>query len=238
MSKGGHAFKSSSDPRELPAYAISEAGHYLHLPRATLRSWVCGRHYPTRSGRGFFKPVITLPEKDPPVLSFLNLVEAHVLGAIRRQHNVPLPSVRKALKYVTGAFPSRHPLADQNFATDGLSLFVEKFGQLINASREGQLAMREVLEAHLRRIERDTAGAPLRLYPFTRMTGSDEPKTVVIDPFVSFGLPVLVGTSIPTSVVAERYKAGETIESLASDYDRPPLQIEEAIRCEFELRAA
>jgi uncharacterized protein (DUF433 family) len=238
MSKGGIAFETKSDPRELASYTLSEAAHYLRLPRATLRSWVLGRHYPTQSGKGFFRPVIIPAENEPTILSFINLVEAHVLGAIRRQHKVPLPAVRKALRYVTQQFPSRHPLADQSFETDGLNLFVEKFGQLINVSSEGQLAIREVLEAHLRRIERDPSGAPLRLYLFTRMAGSDEPKSVVIDPFVSFGRPVLAGTSVPTSAVAERYKAGETIESLSNDYDCPPLQIEEAIRCEFELRAA
>ncbi len=151
---------------------------------------------------------------------------------------MPLPAVRKALQYVTRQFPSRHPLADQKFETDGLCLFVEKFGQLINASSEGQLAMKNVLEAHLHRVDWDPSGAPLRLYLFTRTAASDEPKTVVIDPLVSFGRPVLVGTSIPTSAVAERYKAGETMESLSNDYDCPRLQIEEAIRCEFELPAA
>ncbi|HXL14913.1 MAG TPA: DUF433 domain-containing protein [Methylomirabilota bacterium] len=238
MSKGGTAFEKKTDPRELAAYSIAEVAHYLRMPAATLRYWVLGREHATSTGKGFYKPVITPAEHDPPILSFVNLVEVHVLGAIRRQHKVPLPEVRKALNYVTRHFPSRHPLADQAFVTDGLSLFVEKFGQLINVSREGQLAMREVLEAHLRRIERDPEGAPRRLYLFTRMAKADEPKTVVVDPFISFGRPILVGTSIPTMAVAERYKAGETIESLASDYDCPSIQIEEAIRCEFELRAA
>jgi uncharacterized protein (DUF433 family) len=60
----------------------------------------------------------------------------------------------------------------------------------------------------------------------------------VIDPYVSFGRPVLVGTGIATSVVAERYKAGESIEQLSTDYGRKRLEIEEAIRCELELEAA
>ena len=60
----------------------------------------------------------------------------------------------------------------------------------------------------------------------------------MIDPAVSFGRPVLVGTSIATTVVAERYQAGESIEDLASDYARPPAEIQEAIRCEFRSQAA
>jgi uncharacterized protein (DUF433 family) len=98
--------------------------------------------------------------------------------------------------------------------------------------------MRELLEAHLRRIERDERGLAVRLFPFTRRRELDEPRVVVIDPRVSFGRPVLVGTGIPTSVIADRYKAGESMDQLADDYGRPRLEIEEAIRCELEVQAA
>jgi hypothetical protein len=73
----------SDDLRELPAYSIAEAAHYLRIPIATLRSWVRGRHYPTEAGEKFFKPVIDLPDPNLASLSFVNLVEAHVLDAIR-----------------------------------------------------------------------------------------------------------------------------------------------------------
>ena len=226
------------DPRELPTYSIPEAAHYLRIPRATLRSWVVGRYYPTESGNKFFEPIITLPDKDRISLSFINLIEAHVLDAIRRKHNVPLHKVRKALAYLQTQFPSNHPLADQRFETNGSDLFIEKLGQLINISQAGQLAMRALMEAHLRRIERDPDGSAVRLYPFTRKRQSDEPKFVVIDPLISFGKPVLAGTGIPTAVIAERYKAGESIDELASDYGRQRPEIEEAIRCELEVEAA
>jgi uncharacterized protein (DUF433 family) len=171
-------------------------------------------------------------------LSFINLIEVHVLDAIRREHSVPLDKIRIAIDYLREEFGSEHPLAEESFATDGLDLFVPKYGQLINVSRAGQLVIRNLLEAHLRRIERDAKGVALRLYPFTRKRSPEEPRAVVIDPYVSFGRPVLVGTGIATSVVAERYKAGESIEQLCSDYGRKRLEIEEAIRCELELEAA
>lgn len=236
--KGDSKFYSGQDPRELPTYSLPEAAHYLRIPRATLRSWVVGRPYPTQAGTRFFKPLIRLPDKHKRLLSFMNTVEAHVLDAIRREHEIPLGKVRRALDYLRRKFPSRHPLADQEFETDGMNLFIERYGELINISADGQLALRKLLEAHLRRIERDKAGLALRLFPFTRKRQAEEPKVVVIDPFVSFGRPVLVGTGIATAVIAERYKAGESIEDLAQDYDRQRIEIEEAIRCELELQAA
>jgi uncharacterized protein (DUF433 family) len=175
---------------------------------------------------------------NPPVLSFLNLVEVHVLDAIRREHQIPLDKVRIAIDYLRNQIGSRHPLADHRFETDGLDLFVQEWGRLINVTRSGQMAMREVLQAHLQRIERDPSGLAIRLYPFTRKRQLDEPKLIAIDPRISFGKPVLSGTGIPTGILAERYKAGESMEQLARDYARPRLEIEEAIRCELHLEAA
>ena len=40
------------DVRELPAYGIAEAAHYLLVPRATLRSWVVGMSYGIRGRTG------------------------------------------------------------------------------------------------------------------------------------------------------------------------------------------
>jgi len=224
--------------REMPAYGIVEAAHYLGIPKATLRSWVMGRYYPTGRGKRFFRPIIELADKDQRLLSFENLVEAHVLDAIRRAHGVAFWRVRKAVDYVKNKLGSKHPLAEQKFVTDGVDLFVEAFGQLVNISREGQLAIKNLIETYLRRVERDQIGAPIRLYPFTRERKPDEPRIIVIDPAISFGRPALVGTGIATTIIAQRYKAGESIEELANDYGRSRSDIEEAIRCELWLDAA
>jgi len=222
----------------MPVYSVPEASHYLLAPTATVRSWVLGRSYPTKTGCKFFKPVIAVPDTTRRSLSFINLVEVHVLDALRRDHQVPLDKIRDALDYLRKEFGSEHPLAEERFTTDGLDLFVQKYGQLINASRVGQLGMKELLETYLKRVERDAKGVALRLYPFTRKRASEEPRSVVIDPFVSFGKPVLAGTGISTAIVAERYKAGESVGQLSADYGRSDLDIEEAIRCELELEAA
>jgi uncharacterized protein (DUF433 family) len=146
--------------------------------------------------------------------------------------------VRKATDYLKKQLGSEHPLAEQRFVTDKVDLFVEMFGRLVNISQEGQLAMKDLIESHLRRVERDTSGLPVRLYPFTRERKPEEPRIIVIDPNMSFGRPALAGTGIATAIIAQRYKAGESIEELAEDYGRSKSDIEEAIRCELWLDAA
>ena len=118
-----------------------------------------------------------------------------------------------------------------------MDLFISRFGTLISASQAGQVAMRDLLAGHLRRVEHDPSGLAIRLYPFTRKRGLDEPKNIVIDPYLAFGRPAVVGTGIATNIVAERYKAGESIDELAEDYGCERPQIEEAVRCELALAA-
>lgn len=188
-----------------------------------------GREYPTTSGPRTFEPVILVADPAERLLSFRNLVEVHVLSAIRRKHQVRLQEVRGAVEYLRKHFQSQHPLADQEMKTDGINLFIEQYGKLVNVSREGQLAMREVLSDHLDRIERDPKGIAIRLYPFS---GRPERRTVAIDPRVKYGRPCIIGTGIPTDIIAGRFTSGDSIKEIADDYGRPSEDIEEAIRFE------
>src|SRR6266849_5611723 len=110
----------ADDPRLSPAYSMTEAAHYLRMPGGTLRSWVVGRWYPVAGQSKRSRPLIHLHDPQKQYLSFINLVEAHVLAAIRRRHGVKLPKVRTALDYVQRQFRIERPLVDQAFQTDGL----------------------------------------------------------------------------------------------------------------------
>ena len=110
-------------------------------------------------------------------------------------------------------------------------------GQLINLSQSGQAAIRELIAGALKRIERDPGGVPIKLCPFTRHSIRNAPATVLIDPALAGGRPVIAGTGLATQIIAERYKLGESISALADDYERPSMEIEEAIRCELEAAA-
>jgi uncharacterized protein (DUF433 family) len=97
------------------------------------------------------------------------------------------------------------------------------------------MAMREIMAAYLKRIERDREGVPIRLFPFTRDRYAESPKIISIDPKIRFGKPCISGTRIPTSIISERYQAGDSIELLANDYGRNGEEIEEAIRYEGRI---
>jgi uncharacterized protein (DUF433 family) len=219
------------DPREIPAYTAGEAAHYLGVPKSTMRSWFAGQ-------RGF-RAVIRPADPRALGLSFTNLVEAYVLTAIRRKHNVALPTIRRGLEYLVRKLGAKRPLLEQQFATNGVDLFVDHLGQVINISKDGQLEMADLIRAYLERIDRDAKGLPVKLYPFMRSQAPrEQPRSVVIDPRVSFGRPVIAGTGIPTAVLAEQFKAGDPVPVLAKEYGAEEEAVWDAIRCELGREAA
>ncbi|MGB7934546.1 MAG: DUF433 domain-containing protein [Gammaproteobacteria bacterium] len=207
----------------MPAYTVPGSAHYPGLPVSTVRYW--------SAGRDSYKALITAAEKHPVILSFLNLVELHLLAAIRREHDVSMPNVRRAIDYLKKSYNTNHPLLAKELETDGLDIFIRHYRQLITISKDGQTAMRHVMEAALKRIERDN-NIPVKLYPFTRAHIENAPALIMIDPAISGGRPVIAGTGLATEIIAERLKAGESIHELAYDYGRTEAEIEEAIRCE------
>ena len=219
------------DPRDQPSYTLKEAALYVALPASTVRAWTMGQLYPTsKEGRKLAPPLLVPARKAPPVLSFWNLVEIYVLASIRREHAVSMPRVRKALSFVETRLNVRRPLISEQFFTDGVDLFVERYSKLMSASADGQLAVRDLLFGALKRIDRDPKGLATRVFPWIDSTS--EPRSVEIDPARAFGRLVVAGTGIPTESIAERFRAGDSIGDLAADFRLTQEQIESALRWE------
>ncbi|WP_353932733.1 DUF433 domain-containing protein [Okeanomitos corallinicola TIOX110] len=222
------------DPRDIPAYSISDAAKYLRIPAGTIRSWIA----PISNGSQFSKKLILTQDIKPKLLSFINLVEIHVLRAIRKHHQMQRDKVRIALDEIEDQLQLSHFLAREQFRSHGVDLFIEKYSSLINnASEYWRTDLKNAFNTHFQRIEFDKNGLAIKLFPFTCSQEEDNPRIVVIDPRIAFGRLVIAETGIPTTVLAERLKAGESIEDLAFDYNCDRLKIEEAIRCELPVVA-
>ena len=235
------ALYGGRDPRDMASYTTGEAARYLRMPLRTVQNWSFG------FGSYADKPLIRVADAKTHRLSFWNVAELHVLGALRRYHQISPMTLRRMIQYLERSFKSPHPLLTEKMLTDGISVFVEQTTGLVNASKDGQMAMRQLIEAHLQRIEQDVDGLAVRLFPFVRRSAEtsspaallmQEPKVISLDPRVRFGRPVIAGTSIPTAEIAERFRAGDSFAALADEYGRPEAEIEEAIRCELTLDSA
>lgn len=237
------AVDNPQDQRLRPVYTIPEAASYLRIPINTLYSWTLGR---PKRGSGLYEPVLQFVDQRTHRLSFYDLVEAHILRAAVDK-NVPLQHLRKGLSYLRTQHPDNpRPLLTYDFFTDGKYLLVggmlgprsKDREALISASGHGQLVMTEVIGEHLKKlltgfdeyfklVGRDKREKlPNTLFP------KDGGKVVSITSGVFSGRPVIEGTRIPTSIIAQRHAAGENIRALAKDYRLPKEKIEAAIKYE------
>ena len=212
--------------REVAAYSVAQAAHYLRLPAATLRSWAIGRDYSTTDGKVTFSPLIRPASTNPTMLSFSNLIEAHVLRSLRTEHGVSVKALRRALEFAEQRLGIDRLLLREELRAEGGRVFIDRYGELIDLSASGQLAMRKLLEAHLKRVEWDVDRFPMRLYPFVSGAAPNDERPIAIDPLIAFGRPVLLRRSISTAAIAERIDAGESVTDLAADYEVGPADIE------------
>ena len=223
--------RKAGDIREFPRYSISEAAFYVRVPASTLHAWTKGQDYHLASGhRRIFKPLIDLADPRNGLLSFYNLVEAHILRFTTEERNLPLKSVRKALDFVQEAFPGPHPLLTHDFETSGKELFVTALGTTLNATAHGQSVMRDILSQYLKLIPRDASGLPIRVFPINS-------KRLAIDPYFSSGKPIVRDRGITASVLWGRYKSGEDFAQIGNDYGISPSEVKEAIE-EYEWKVA
>jgi uncharacterized protein (DUF433 family) len=230
------ATSAPRDRRDEPDYPLPEASRWLGIAPARLRSWLVGRPDPSRPGERLVDPLLTPALTEPLTLSFWNLVECSVLAAIRDEHGASLREVRTALRTVTREIGQQRPLIEQDFSTDGVDLFVRRYGSLVSASEQDQTVLREVLDASLRRIERDSAGLARRL--FLWLEEPTEPRILAVDPAIAFGRPIVIGTRVPAEVLFERFRAGDSIRHLADEYAVAPDLIEDLLRKWFAPAAA
>ena len=157
----------------MPAYTKAEASRYLGIPHRTLHDWVSGRSDP--SGRP--RPLVSITEPSEHLLSFENMLELHVLAALRHVHGVRMRVIRNALDYLQIRFGVARPLIDEQMHTDGKTILVHRLGQLIDAGQHGQTSMLELLDVHLDRIERNPSGIATRLFLFTRKSPQDRARS-------------------------------------------------------------
>lgn len=222
MRQHGHIY-GGEDPRAIPAYTTREAAFCLGIAYSRVRDW-------KRGHSGFARVLTANGEKQ---LSFFNLIEAWVLFDLRRRR-FSLQELRRAIGYLGKSFPDvDFPLAQVDLYVSNEQLYAEHGKKLLNLTKEGQYGLTEVLRDFLMRVDKTPTEGIVRLYPFTTTRRDPQAsRTVVIDPRVAFGRPVIAGTGMPTAVIAERFRAGEPISAIAEDTDLEAKEIEEALRYE------
>ena len=200
-----------------PILTARETARYLRRHESTLDRWLATDdplvHSVTPERRGW------------PRVPFVGVIDAYVLRALR-ELRMPMRDIRAAAAIVREEFDDPYALARQRIATDGVAVFVRLADeQLVHAS-SGQLAIREVLEEHLRYIEWDSEGGAQRL----RLKQFPDSADVIIDPRFGWGSPVLGRSKVRVTDLVELWRAGEPIAGVEEEYDLDVNIVEDVLR--------
>ena len=205
-----------------PTYSITQASKIAGTHPINVRRWLYGSDYV----HTYMKPVFGKRE-EVPTLSFIQLAEIIVVSRFR-QRRVKLSTLRDAHKYARELLRIEYPFAHMNLKTDGanvLANFEEEHpkASLMAMNKRGQLTLpQEVIQA-LELFEYEAEFAA-RWFPAGRHV------PIVIDPRYSAGQPSIPDRRLPVDIIYNRWKGGETIRYIASDYSLPKNVVEEALR--------
>jgi uncharacterized protein (DUF433 family) len=190
--------------------------------------------YTRKSGaKGFFKPVIERPDAHDTRLSFHNLIEAHVLRALRQAPDVvQLGKIREAIRQAQEEHHIERLLIDPKLRVSGGELLLDYYLRLVELSKARQYAMRSILKQYLGRVEIDEGLRHASFFPIPKNPLHSAERLVMVSPFVSFGSPVIGRIGVSTQAVAERFDAGEDAPTIIRDYDLTEHEFDEALSYE------
>jgi uncharacterized protein (DUF433 family) len=216
-------------------YTITRAATLLRVPPRTLEWWLEGGV----RGDHEYPPVLRAEPTGSKMLTWGEFVEASYLREYRREHNVPLPHLRRFIDLLRERQGVPYPLAHSKpFVGEGRQLVLALQDEvklptslLLFVMISGQIVLLPPADAFLSKVEfsQDAMQWAERLHP----NGKRSP--VVFDPAYSFGEPTVHG--IRTDVLTELVEAGEAMDDVADQYGLTLADLKAAISYEFSAAA-
>lgn len=212
-----------------PTYGMAQVDWVLRLHPGTARRWIDGYE---RLGKSY-PPIVRLEQTGDDIVTWGEFTEARLLSEFR-DAGIPIQRMRPAVEGLRETFDQKHPLAHAlpYLEERGRELVLkvqkevglEKQLQLV-VVRNGQLALTTQTDQFVRSVDFGDHGVVQRMHPLPDL------KLVWLDPLRQFGEPVV--RSVPTAVIAEQARAGDTPARIAHLYDLSDEEVWQAIRYEL-----
>jgi uncharacterized protein (DUF433 family) len=211
-----------------PIYGMAQVDRLLGLRSGTARRWIDGYR---RRGR-VYPPVVRLDSTGDEIVTWGEFVETRLLSEYRSA-GVPLIRMRPAIERLRERFHPRYPLAHARPFVAGRELVLQV---------QDEVGLDRELRLVVIRNEQVVLAPPAKLFFESAQFGGAEEVVerlnpvagitdVVVDPLRQFGEPVV--RSVPTEVIAEQVRAGDSLDTIGSLYELAREQVEAAVR--FEL---
>lgn len=221
-------------------YPLHQAARLVGAEPRSLRRWLQGYMRKNKGQHVRSEPLWTtqFTGQDLPgdVIGFRDLLELRMVAAFV-EHGVDLKVIRATIQAATQYFGNDYPLTNRQFRTDGKRIFLqaveaasgdEKIVDVVHR----QFVFSDIVSPSLYAgIEYDEESA-VRWFPLGKR------KTIVLDPALQFGTPIIASAGIPTDTIYASFLAeGRNRDMVARVFDIPPKMVTEAIEFEESLAA-
>jgi len=212
--------------RTSPTYTVAQAAKLASTSSATVRRWLYGYE----SERARMRPVFGTKKKTKEAsveISFLQLAEIVVVSRFRHRH-VKLERLRRAHRYARDSLHIDYPFAWLKLKTDGahvLSVFQEQEPgeRLVSLDQYGQFTLPGDVVKTLELFDYEEEFAA-RWFPIGRHV------PIVIDPRYGAGKPTIPERRLTVETIYKRWRAGQTIKFIASDFKLLPSLVETTLQ--------
>ncbi|HEX9797864.1 MAG TPA: DUF433 domain-containing protein [Anaerolineales bacterium] len=224
---------------EAPAYPTAEAARLVGLSAGQVKRWLRGYDFDYRTKE---QPQLRHSKKPPVVprvkrkrstyASFLDIIDLLLVQKFLEE-DISLQQVRVEFEEAKSVLGVDH-LGYETFFTLGRKVFLEIDSSWILAlSSGGQMAIDQLIRDLGHQIEFDEqTKLAIRWYPL------HPDRRVVIDPFVSFGRPVISGRRVTTSNIYDFFIAeNERVDVVCEWMGVEKAEVQSAVELETKLAA-
>jgi uncharacterized protein (DUF433 family)/DNA-binding transcriptional MerR regulator len=217
----------------LGLYTVKEAYLLTGIKASSIRRWLYGYESTSKNTiEPLWHPQLESNELEG--LGFHDLLEIRFVDAFRK-HGVSLQAIRLASHRAKELFESPYPFTCEHFRTDGHSIFAKVYEEtgeekLVELAKK-QYVLREIIAPSLYvgiEFKHDLAA---KWYPNPRK------KSVVLNPMISFGKPIVEDFGVPTSTLYESYCVENDKRFVAKIFDVSVKAVSDAIEFEESLAA-
>jgi len=215
-------------------YSIPLAAQLLRVPTQNLRGWIKGY---SGTECGPLIPSELEPINNKYALSFLNLIEARFISVFANL-GVNVKSIRYMAEEAKRILSHPHPFATEMiFKTDGRTIFMQVAAQVDDQAlydlRRKNFAFKEILEREFKGdVIYSNSGLARAWYPRKEIAPS-----VMVNPKLSFGAPVIESSGIPTETIYNAFLAeGNDYAGVARWFEIDKQRVKEAVDFELNLR--
>lgn len=212
-----------------PTYGMAQVDWVLRLHPGTARRWIDGYE---RNGKTY-PPIVRLAETGDDIVTWGEFAEARLLSEFR-DAGIPIQRMRPAVEELRETFGKKYPLAYalpwlEERGRELVLKVQEKVGlekQLhLVVVRNGQLVLATQTDRFVRSVDYADQDVVQRMHPLPDL------QHVWLDPLRQFGEPVV--RSVPTAVIAEQARAGDSQAMIARIYELSDDEVWQAMRYEL-----